>query len=320
MQVVVTGGAGFLGARLISALLDPAGAEQAGLSGLERIVSFDLAPCPVEDPRVVSETGNITDAAALSRLVTPDTATVIHLAAVVSSQAEADFDLGMQVNLDGTRALLEAARATGTAPVFLFSSSLAVFGADCPEIVRDDQVLRPQSSYGTQKAIGEMLVADYARKGFVRGVSARLPTVTVRPGKPNAAASSFVSSILREPIAGEAAVLPVAPDMPLWVSSPDAVVRNIVALLGHVAAGRAGPAPVNLPGITVTPRRMIEALGKACGAEAAARVTHCPDPDIEAIVGSWPSRFDVAAARQLGLSGDRDIAEIIDRHRAPHRV
>lgn len=320
MQVIVTGGAGFLGARLISALLDPEGAEQAGLSGLDRIVSFDLAPCPVEDSRVVSQTGDITDAVALSRLATPDTAAVIHLAAVVSSQAEAEFDLGMAVNVDGTRALLEAARATGTAPVFFFSSSLAVFGADCPEVVRDDQVLRPRSSYGTQKAMGEMLVADYTRKGFVRGVSARLPTVTIRPGKPNAAASSFVSSILREPLAGEAAVLPVAPDLPLWVSSPDTVVRNIVGLLGHAAAGRAGTAPINLPGITVTPREMITALGEACGAEAAARVTHCPDPDIEAIVGSWPSRFDVAAARQLGLFSDRNIAEIIDRHRVTYSM
>ncbi|ETX27836.1 D-erythronate dehydrogenase [Roseivivax isoporae] len=315
MQVVVTGGAGFLGARLISALLDPSGAEQAGLPGLERIISFDLAPCAVKDHRVLSETGNVTDTGALARLVTPETAAVIHLAAVVSSQAEAEFDLGMSVNLDGTRALLDAARAIGTAPLFFFSSSLAVFGAGCPDIVREDQVLRPQSSYGTQKAIGEMLVTDYTRKGFVRGVSARLPTVTIRPGRPNAAASSFVSSILREPIAGAAAVLPVAPDMPLWVSSPDAVVRNIVALLGHVAAGRAGEAPVNLPGITVTPRQMLEALGKVCGTEAAARVAHHRDPKIEAIVGSWPSSFDVTTAQHLGLSGDRDIVEIIDRHR-----
>ncbi len=312
MDIIVTGGAGFLGERLIRALLDARGT--AGLPVFDRIVSLDLAPCPVDDPAVTSKVGNINDATLVGRIIGKDTAAVFHLAAVVSSQAEAEFETGMGVNLDGTRALLEACRTGANGPFFFFSSSLAVFGADCPDVVTDAQVLRPRSSYGTQKALGELLVADYARRGFVRGVVGRLPTVVIRPGKPNAAASSFASSILREPIAGQPATCAVAEDLALWISSPDAVIRNIVALAGIDHAALGTNVAVNLPGITVTPRQMLDELGARFGAEAVARVTIAPDPAIEAIVASWPAHFDVARARALGLTGDEDIGEIVSNY------
>lgn len=314
MQVLVTGGAGFLGARLISALLAAKDAGNPRLPAFDRIVSLDLAPCPVDDSRVVSEIGNITERAMVDRLVSADTSMLFHLAAVVSSQAEAEFETGFEVNLDGTRNLLEVCRLRAERPFVFFSSSLAVFGPDCPPIVRDDQVLRPQSSYGTQKAMGELLVADYSRKGFIDGISARLPTVVIRPGKPNAAASSFASSILREPISGKRAFCKVAHDLPLWISSPDRVIENIVALAAMAPERRNLPS-INLPGITVTPGDMIDALRETHGAEIAALVEIAPDPSIEAIVGSWPSRFDTTNALDRNLRGDRDLGEVIANYR-----
>lgn len=182
----------------------------------------------------------------------------------------------------------------------------------------DAQALHPQSSYGAQKAIGELLVADYARKGFVRGVTGRLPTVVIRPGRPNAAASSFASSILREPIAGQVATCTVDPDLPLWISSPDAVIRNIVALAAADPAALAENVPVNLPGITVTPREMLDALGRRFGRAAVERVRIAPDPAIEAIVASWPSRFDVSRAEALGLYGDAGMEDVLEQHVAAH--
>ncbi|MDF2231835.1 NAD-dependent epimerase/dehydratase family protein [Albimonas sp. CAU 1670] len=313
MDLVVTGGAGFLGARLVASLL---AAKDAGAPrpAFERIVSLDLAPCPTPDPRVASVIGSVDDEAALAEVIGPATGAVFHLAAVVSGQAEAEFETGMRVNLDGTRRLLDACRTRADRPLFFFASSLAVFGADCPPVVPDDQVLRPRSSYGTQKAMGELLVADASRRGFVDGIVGRLPTVVVRPGRPNAAASSFASSILREPMAGEMAVCPVDLDLPLWIGSPDATLRNIVALAA-LERGRLGDrVEVNLPGIETTPRAMLAALTEACGPEAAALVAHRPDPAIEAILASWPSRFDTARAESLGLVGDAGIGAIVAAH------
>lgn len=321
MNILVTGGAGFLGARLIRALLDARDAGQAPpLLAEGDIVSLDLSPCPVDDPRVRSEIGSIADPVVAGRVIGPQTVAVFHLAAVVSGQAEAEFETGMAVNLDGTRHLLDACRTRAARPFFFLSSSLAVFGAGCPPVVGPDQVLRPLSSYGAQKAIGEMLLADYSRRGFVDGVAARIPTVAVRAGRPNAAASSFVSSILREPVAGAPAVCPVPLDLPLWITSPDAAIGNILALAGLDRARLGGTVTIDLPGLTVTPREMLAALERRCGAAVRARVTHAPDPRIEAIVASWPAAFDTARAQALGLGGDRSIDAILDRHLATVRA
>ena len=236
MRIVITGGAGFLGVRLARALLSQSTLTDArgAARSIREIVLLDVVPPPdLGDSRVRGVTGDLADPAVIERAVTADTDTVFHLAAVVSGQAEADFDIGMRVNLDATRLLLERCRRLAAPPKFVFASSLAVFGGPLPDPVPDDAPLTPQASYGTQKAIGELLVYDMTRKGFIDGRSLRLPTVTVRPGKPNKAASSFASGIIREPLSGVDAICPVARATRMWVTSPRTVIANIVK--GHEA-------------------------------------------------------------------------------------
>src|SRR5580700_1805454 len=226
MRIVITGGCGFLGRRLALLLLDKGSRRGA----IDELVLFDNAPSALplpDDKRVRTVTGDIADRDTAQRLISPGTDAVFHLAAIVSGQAEADTDLGYRVNLDGTRAVLDACRALGSAPRLVFASSLAVYGGALPPAVGDDTALTPQSSYGAQKAIGELLVNDYSRKGFVDGRALRLPTVVVRPGRPNRAASTFASSIIREPLTGKDAVCPVSPDLVMALASP----RRVVAAL-----------------------------------------------------------------------------------------
>lgn len=304
MHILITGGAGFLGQRLARQLLKD--------SSLRTLILTDLVPPPVplDDARVTSIQANLTDPQSAQRLVTPKTTAVYHLAAVVSAQAEANFDLGMAVNCDGTRHLLEAVRHQAAGAMVIFASSLAVFGGELPAVVSDQTAVMPQSSYGTQKAIAELLVNDYTRKGFIDGRVLRLPTVCVRPGKPNAAASSFASSIIREPLQGETAVCPVNPSLPLWLSSPGTVTNNLIHSLSLSANLFAGIRAVNLPGITITVQEMIDALRRVAS-PAAEKIRYEPDEAISQIVASWPSRFEVSQARALGFEGDRNFDDII---------
>jgi nucleoside-diphosphate-sugar epimerase len=233
-------------------------------------VLLDVAPPPdLGDRRVRAVTGDLADRDVIERAVTADTDSIFHLAAVVSGQAEADFDIGMRVNLDATRLLLERCRHLSAPPKFVFASSLAVFGGPLPDPVPDDAPLTPQASYGTQKAIGELLVYDMTRKGFVDGRSLRLPTVTVRPGKPNKAASSFASGIIREPLAGVDAICPVARSTKMWVTSPRTVVANIVKGHEAPASAFAHTRSVNVPGFLVPVEDMVAALRKVAGDEVA---------------------------------------------------
>jgi nucleoside-diphosphate-sugar epimerase len=310
MQVLVTGAAGFLGTRVIKALL----AGTAGGAPVSRIVAADTVACPISDPRVVLRTGTIADAAFIGSIVEPGVDVVFHLAAVLSGQSEAEFDVGMQVNLDGTRSLLEACRRLERAPRVVFSSTVAVFGADLPDVVPEDSVLRPQSSYGTAKAMTELLVREYSRRGFVDGIACRLATVTVRPGKPNSALSSFVSGIIREPIAGVDAVCPVPLDTRIWVSSPAVVTANLIHAARVPAAALDGNVTVNLPGLTVTPAEMLASLEHLAGTEARGRVRCEIDPHIARVFATWPGALDDSRARRLGFSGDRDVDDIVRQY------
>jgi D-erythronate 2-dehydrogenase len=314
MRVVITGGAGFLGTRLAREILrrgsltDSRGDAQP----LRELVLVDIvAPARSEDPRVRAIVGALDDRSVVDAVLTPDTGSVFHLAAVVSAQAEADFDIGMRVNLDATRNLLERCRACNAPPKFVFASSLAVFGGRLADPVPDDAPVTPRSSYGTQKAIGELLLNDMSRRGFIDGRALRLPTIVVRPGKPNLAASSFASGIIREPLAGVEAVCPVAPETRMWLQSPGAVVDNL--LVGHEVRSADLPMfrAINVPGISVAVRDMIDALRDVAGADVAERVQWRFDPVIDAIVATWPSRFDARVGVALGMRADADFSGIV---------
>ncbi len=316
MRIVITGGAGFLGTRLARKLLERGGmVDRAGqMRPLRQLVLLDVTAAKVTDPRVISVAGDLADPAVIERVVTADTESIFHLAAVVSGQAEAEFDTGMRVNVDATRALLERCRKLDQPPKFVFTSSLAVFGGKLPDPVPDDAPLMPQTSYGTQKAIGELLVYDMTRKGFIDGRSLRLPTVTVRPGKPNRAASSFASGVIREPLAGVEAICPVARETRLWVTSPRRVIDNLI--VGHdVAAARFGQTrSVNVPGLRVSVEEMVSALRRVAGDAVAARVKWQIDPAIDRIVRTWPANFAPRLGPALGMDGDADFGSIIGDH------
>jgi nucleoside-diphosphate-sugar epimerase len=314
MRIVITGGAGFLGVRLARELLSRETLTDArGVARpLREVVLLDVVPPPdLGDSRVRAATGDLADPGVIERAVSADTDSIFHLAAVVSGQAEADFDIGMRVNLDATRLLLERCRRLAAPPKFVFASSLAVFGGPLPDPVPDDAPLTPQASYGTQKAIGELLVYDMTRKGFIDGRSLRLPTVTVRPGKPNKAASSFASGIIREPLAGIDAICPVARSTKMWVTSPRTVIANIVK--GHeVPASAFGHTrSVNVPGILVPVEAMVAALRKVTGAEVADRVKWQFDPAVDRIVSTWASNFTPKLGYALGMTGDNDFEGIV---------
>lgn len=317
MHIIITGGHGFLGLRLTKRML----ADGIDIDGVPRPVDkltlIDVAPAPfaIADKRVHSIVGDLPGVLA-GTPVLKDASGIIHLAAVVSGEAEANFDIGMRVNLDGTRALLEWCRTLPQPPRVLFSSSVAVFGRPLPDTVQDDTLPTPQGSYGIQKFIGEQLVADFSRKGFIDGRSVRLPTIVVRPGKPNKAASSFASSIIREPLAGVAAVCPVPLDTPLFVLSPDGAVNALMRAFELPAATWGSRTALNVPGLTVTVHDMLHALEQVAGAKTRALVKLERDPAIERIVLSWPARFNTARGYALGFRADQAILPIVAAHRA----
>ncbi len=318
MKILLTGGAGFLGQRLAHELLK--NELKQTVTGL---VLADIAPLRdaalLADARVRSVTGDLQQL--LAGGVMNGIEGVFHLAAAVSGECEADIDVGLRANLDTTRALLDACRTLTQPPKIVFSSSLAVYGGfmyDGPDVIADNTLPMPQNSYGTQKFICEQLIADYTRKGYIDGRSVRLPTVTVRPGKPNKAASGFMSGIIREPLAGVEAVCPVDPQTGVWITSPR------FALAGLIAAYDASPEQwgsriaCNLPGLSVRVAEMLAALERRAGAPVAARVRVEQDDAISAIVGGWPWRFDTARARGLGLSGPQSMDDIIAEYIADY--
>jgi D-erythronate 2-dehydrogenase len=322
MKVLITGGAGFLGTKLAHALLDRGALNS---HRIEALVLADLVATRDDrvnaDPRVRSVAGDL--GASVASLFEERFDAVFHLASAVSAECELDFDLGLRSNLDATRTLLDACRRQsnqgGPMPMFFFSSSVAVYGSDpalpLPRVVDDRTMPTPQSSYGIHKFVCEQLVADYTRKGYIDGRAARLMTVSVRPGRPNGAASSFLSGIVREPLAGVEAVCPVAPETEVALSSPATTVAGILAVAEATREQIGGRTAVNLPALTVTVRQMLDALRLAGGDEALARVRHEQDVNIERIVGGWPSRFDSERARRMGLRADADFGAVIAQYR-----
>ncbi|MDE1179703.1 D-erythronate dehydrogenase [Paraburkholderia sp.] len=318
MKVLITGAAGFLGQRLARELLARSVLKSASgtLEPITRLVLLDVVAAPdFDDPRVQIETGDISVRSVLDRVIDADTAAIFHLAAIVSGQAEADFDLGMRINLDASRLVLDVCRARGHRPRVVFTSSVAVYGGTLSDVVLDDTALNPQSSYGAQKAIAELLLSDYTRRGFVDGRVLRLPTISVRPGAPNAAASSFASGIIREPLNGVRAICPVAPETRIWLLSPHKAIDCLIAGLELDTAALGERRTLNLPGLSVSVAQMVEALRDVAGDAAASLIDWQPDPRIERIVGSWPGHWDTLRAERLGLSGDRSFADVIRAYR-----
>jgi nucleoside-diphosphate-sugar epimerase len=314
MQVLITGGAGLLGAQLAKRLLKRgtlanAQGEQAPIT---RITLLDVVPAKgFDDPRVQIVTGDIADEKVIDAVLTPETQSVFHLAAIVSGQAEADFELGMRINFDATRLILERTRKNGNRPRLVFISSVAAFGGELPARVPDTQVLTPQSSYGAQKVMGELLVNDYSRKNFIDGRALRMPTVCVRPGAPNKAASGFASSIIREPLNGIEAVCPVAPDTPMWLMSPRYAIENLVH--GHDIDGAlfGSSRALSLPGLATTVSEMVAALERVAGAEATKRIRWQPDRAVIRIVNTWPGDFDTKRADAMGFGRDASFDDIV---------
>ncbi|MEU6119291.1 D-erythronate dehydrogenase [Streptomyces sp. NPDC047117] len=322
MRIVITGGFGFLGRQVAGALLK---ARTFGGAPIDRLVLADRfvpseAP-ETADPLVDVVRGDLTDR--LQELFAEPVDVLIHLASAVSAECEADFDLGMSANVDTTRALLEAARAQsaagGPTPRSVFSSSVAIYGPDpalpLPPVVSEATLPTPRSSYGVQKFVCEQLVAEYTRRGFIDGRVTRLMTVSVRPGKPNAAASGFLSGIVREPLAGLPATCPVDPGLEVALASPRRTVEGILRVAEAergTGPGRLdGRLPVNLPALTVTVGEMLDTLRRVAGDAVADLVTVAPDRDVEAIVGSWPARFDNTRAAALGLAPDPSFESVV---------
>jgi nucleoside-diphosphate-sugar epimerase len=318
MKVVITGGGGFIGSKLAQALL--ARGTLADSDGrprkISRLVLADQAfPDLPADARLEKLAGDISDPQFAARAIAPDTDAIFHLAAVVSGAAETDFDLGMRVNLGGARAVLDRARLVcdkaARPPRLVFASSVAAFGGELPRVLDDSTTPVPQTSYGSQKVVSEYLIGDFSRKGYIDGRSLRLPTIVVRPGKANAAASSFASAVLREPLAGVAYECPVGADMGVWLLSPRRVVDAFIHAHDLPASAWGSNRALNLPGITVTVAEMIEAMGKIAGAAAAKRVSFKLDARINTIVKGWPVRFDTPRALSMGFRADPGIEAVI---------
>lgn len=265
-------------------------------------------------------TGDISAPGALARVATPDTQSIFHLASVVSSGAEADFDLGWRVNLDGARTLLELARKCAKPPRFVFSSSVAAFGGDLPEVLEDSTTPNPQTSYGAQKVCCEFLVTDYTRKGFIDGRSLRLPTIVVRPGKPNLAASSFASGVLREPLNGVVSECPVSLDTGVWLLSPGRCIESFIHAHETPSSAWGMSRVLNLPGITVPVSEMIDAMRRVAGDAVAKRVVYKPDERIQKIVAGWPVKFRTPRALGMGFKADPDVEAVIRAYLADEGI
>ena len=316
MHILITGAAGMIGRKLTARLVKDG---ELGGRTIEKLTLTDIGVPPQPDGfagAVQAFAADIGDPATAARAIANRPDVIFHLAAIVSGEAELDFEKGTRVNLDGSRALLDAIRQCGEAyrPRFVFTSSIAVFGAPFPEAIPDDFHHTPLTSYGTQKAIVELLLADYTRRGFLDGIGIRLPTINVRPGKPNKAASGFFSSIIREPLAGEEAVLPVEDTVMHWHASPHSAVGFLLHAAGLPAERLGTRINLTMPGVACTVAEQIAALRRIAGDKVAGRIRRMPDPLVTRIVSGWPRRFDPRRALALGFVAESSFDDIIRVH------
>jgi nucleoside-diphosphate-sugar epimerase len=315
MHVLITGAAGMIGRKLTERLI----ADRAlGTQPIEKLTLIDIvkpARAAGFSDHIKTRAADLAGAGVAEKTVSERPEVIFHLAGVVSGEAETDFEKGYRVNLDGTRALLDAIRAQeGYKPKIIFTSSIAAFGAPFPEAIGDEFHLTPLTSYGTQKAICELLLADYTRRGFLEGVGIRLPSIVVRPGKPNKAASGFFSGIIREPLAGQEAILPVSDDVLHWHASPRSAVGFLIHAAGLTRAQLGDRINLTMPGVCCTVGEQIEALKRVAGEKVAARIRRQPDALVSRIVAGWPSRFDAGRATELGFTVEDSFDAIIRAH------
>jgi nucleoside-diphosphate-sugar epimerase len=314
MRILITGAAGMVGRKLAARL------KKDGMLAGRKIVALDLhdiVPADafsMEGAHVAIHVGDLSEAGTVAKLTAPKPDVIFHLAGIVSGEAEANFDLGYRVNLDGTRALFDAIRIANYGPRVVFTSSIAVFGAPFPDVIPDDFHPTPLTSYGTQKLVGEALLADYSRRGFFDGIGIRLPTICVRPGKPNKAASGFFSGIIREPLNGQEAILPVPRSVVHTHASP----RSAVGFLIHAAGidgAKVGPRRnLTMPGVGVTVGQQIEALERIAGADVVKLIREEPDETIWSIVKGWPTRFEAKRAKALGFTAEENFDDIVQAY------
>jgi nucleoside-diphosphate-sugar epimerase len=318
MHILIIGAAGMVGRKLTDSLVRSGGLGGRQLTQLTLVDVIEPAQPAGFTGNAVARAADIAAPAEASRIVAARPDVIFHLAAIVSGEAEADFDKGYRINLDGTRHLFDAIREEGRKspykPRVVFTSSIAVFGAPFPDKIGDEFFTTPLTSYGTQKAIGELLLADFSRRGFFDGVGIRLPTICIRPGKPNKAASGFFSNILREPLAGQEAVLPVSEDVRHWHASP----RAAVGFLTHAATMDLAPLGwrrnLSMPGLSATVGEQIAALERVAGSKAVKLIRREPDATIARIVDGWPRNFDARRAIGLGFKAETSFDDIIRIH------
>lgn len=316
MNILITGAFGFLGRRLATRLLETGSLIDSGgnMRPIDRIILSDIETPTLDDlddPRLEIIRGDLGDASFVDGLVTPAVSSVFHLGSLVSGGAEQNFTLGMNANFFGTWNVLDACRKSGNAPKVVFTSSIAAYGGKLPPVLSDDQRLTPESSYGVQKVIGELLVAEFTRKGYVDGRSVRLPIIAVRPGKANTAASSWASAIIREPLAGNDYICPVGPSDSAFILSPNKAIEGLIVAHDTDANLWGNDRSVMMAGLTCTPRQMVDALERVAGREIASRVKWGDDPFIRTIVNGWPNRFSLEKATRLGFQRDPSVDAII---------
>ncbi len=316
MKVLIIGAAGMLGSKLVNKLAQLGKVGDRPISKLVRNDVVLAPPPPSAAFKIETDIGDLSAVSEAQRLISDKPDLIFHLAAIVSGEAEADFEKGYRVNLLGTQNLLEAIRSQGTGycPKFIFTSSIAVFGAPFPDAIGDEFLTAPLTSYGTQKAICELLISDYSRRGFIDGMALRMPTVCVRPGLPNKAASGFFSNIIREPLSGKEAILPVDPSVRHWHASPRAATQFLVRAAGMGGAALGNRRALTLPGLSCTVAEQLEALKRVAGAKALEKVKQVPDETIQKIVAGWPRNFNAARAIALGFAAEKTFDDIIRVH------